>query len=87
MELPKDFRLRLFIITVINSLCSYLYEKLFIGWFNRFHQKRQKIHLAKKQQAFLASLGENSQQIYGQKGVRVANNPKLRDMHDESIGN
>ena len=83
VELPGGFKLRLFFIVIFNSICSYLYEKFFIGWFNREYQKKQKSNLERKQKEYMQDLNRQ----YVLKGVRVTNNTKLRGSEDRSIGN
>ena len=48
VELPADFKLQLFVLCLANSVCSYFYEKCFIGWFNRYYQRNQKAKLMEK---------------------------------------
>ena len=56
VELPQEFKIRLFILCLINSMCSYIYEKFFIGWFNRYYQRNQKSKMARKQLEYMAAL-------------------------------
>jgi hypothetical protein len=81
--LPEGFKLRLFFIVILNSILSYVYEKFFIGWFNREYQKKQKSTLERKQKEYMEDLDRQ----YGLKGVIVTNNAKLRGSKDGSIGN
>ena len=48
VELPQEFKLRLFVLVILNTISSYVYEKFFIGWFNKFYQKNQKTTLLRK---------------------------------------
>jgi hypothetical protein len=84
VELPTEFKIRLFVLCLINSLCSYVYEKFFIGWFNRYYQKNQKSNMARKQKEYIEAL---QNQRYSQKGVIISNNIKLRDSEDNTIAN
>lgn len=40
IELPKDFKNKMVIVTLVNSVISYLFEKFLIGWFNKFWNNR-----------------------------------------------
>lgn len=37
LDIPSHFRWYLFWLFVLNTVATYLYEKLFIGWFSRAH--------------------------------------------------
>ena len=82
-KLPDGFKIRLFLMVLMNSICSYVYEKFFIGWFNRMYQKKQKAKILRKQTKYMEDLDKQ----YGIKGVRVSTNAQLRDSQDKSIGN
>lgn len=40
IELPKSFKNKMLLVTLVNSLISYIFEKFFIGWFNKFWNNR-----------------------------------------------
>ena len=93
VSLPQDYRYWILSMVVINSACSYTFEKFVIGMFGRYWQRRQ-TRLADNKawkdidasaRDFSYAGGSSSQ--YSQKGVRIPNNSRLRNSKDEGIGN
>mmetsp|Transcript_12683 Transcript_12683/g.21353 ORF Transcript_12683/g.21353 Transcript_12683/m.21353 type:complete len:98 (+) Transcript_12683:3796-4089(+) len=92
VEIPKDFRVHLGVLIALNALCSYVFEKFFIGWFGRFWERRQQSKTKLRQARHLDQLDRNAahdfqeDHSYGQKGVRVPQNSQLRDGREETGG-
>jgi hypothetical protein len=53
VPVTQDYRYKLGILALLNSLCSYIFEKFFIGWFNKYYTRREeKMKLQKQSNYF-----------------------------------
>lgn len=39
--IPKSYKYELLYLVIANTLASYLFEKVFIGWFSRYYNARE----------------------------------------------
>lgn len=70
LAIPDHFKRYLFILFVANTAATYVYEKLFIGWFSRLHQARQ---TRLKRQEFEAQLDLGSETSVGSSTAKRSN--------------
>ena len=41
VDIPDEYRYKLCLLVLLNTLASYIFEKYFIGWYNKYYTLRQ----------------------------------------------
>ena len=54
--MPNHYKYELLYLVIANTVASYLFEKVFIGWFSRYYNNREQSKTRKRQLQYLAQL-------------------------------